>query len=292
MFDKARVPYPKEGWTLDEFIQIAKELTVKKGGKTVQYGYQANYPDYIRNIGWMRLGGHVEASPLVKPKKANFADPAITKYLQQQWADMPLKMGISMPRAALIAGGGQSGNYFYGIQNGLVAMKYEGPWFMPQMVGKIAAKKGGIPFDVVSHPRDKEWHAARLVHGHAITTQSKNPEAAWEFLKHVWSNQGQRRMAEGGRTCNSLEAIQKIWIPIASKIYGFKNTEAWMRTMAHGEITEVGGVNNSAIQLQGGYTAACDAIGNGSQTANQAFAMANTRIQALFDAWWRAHPNG
>jgi len=108
----------------------------------------------------------------------------------------------------------------------------------------------------------------------------------------VWSDQGQRRMAQGGRTCNSLEAIKKIWIPIASKIYGFKNTEAWMTTMAHGEMTEVGGVNNSSIQLQGGYTAACDAISNGRQTAHQAFATANTQIQALFDAWWRAHPNG
>jgi len=135
MFDKAHVPYPKEGWTLDDFVQTAKELTIKKGGKTIQYGYQANYPDYIRNIGWMRLGGHIEALPLVKSKKANFADPAITKYLQQQWGDMPLKMGISMPKGALLAGGGQGGNYLYGIQNGLVAMKYEGPWFMPQMVG-------------------------------------------------------------------------------------------------------------------------------------------------------------
>jgi multiple sugar transport system substrate-binding protein len=291
MFDKARVPYPKEGWTLDDFVQTAKELTVKQGSKVVQWGYQANYPDYIRNIGWMRLAGHYESSPLVKPKKATFDDPEITKYLQQQWYDMP-KMGISLPRGAMLAGGGQNGNYFYGIQNGLVAMKYEGPWFMPQMTGPIATKKGGVPFDVVSMPKDKQWHAARLVHGHTISMQSQNPEAAWEFLKQVWSAQGQRRIADGGRTCNSPEAIQKIWIPIASKIYGFKNVEPWMKTMAGGEMTEVGGVNNSSIQVQGGYTAACDAISNGSQTADQAFATANVQIQGLYDAWWRAHPNG
>ena len=292
MFDKARVPYPKEGWTLDDFIQTAKELTVKQGGKTVQYGYQANYDDYLRNIGWMRLGGHVEATPLVKPKKANFADPLVTKGLQTQWGDMPNKMGSSMPRGALLAGGGQYGNYTYGIQNGLVAMKYEGPWFMPNLVGKIATKKGGLPFDVVSMPRGKEWHAARLVHGHTIVSQSKHPEAAWEFLKHVWSDQGQRRIAEGGRTCNAPDAIRKIWLPVASKLYGFKNTEAWMTTMAKGEITQVGGVTPDQIGLKGGFNAACDAISNGSQTASQAFGAANPQAQALYDAWWRSHPNG
>jgi len=65
-----------------------------------------------------------------------------------------------------------------------------------------------------------------------------------------------------------------------------------MKTMAHGEMTSVGGVTNTAIQVQGCYTAACDAIGNGSQTADQAFATVNPKIQGLFDAWWRAHPNG
>ena len=137
----------------------------------------------------------------------------------------------------MLAGGGQYGNYFYGIQNGLVAMKYEGPWFMPQMVGKIAAKKGGVPFDVVSMHRDKEWHAARLVHGHTIAAQSKNPEAAWEFLKHVWSDQGQRRIAEGGRTCNNTAAIQKIWIPIAGKAFGFK---MWVRLQIQVEAVRQG----------------------------------------------------
>ncbi len=144
MFIKAHVPFPKEGWTLDDFIQTAKALTIKKGGKTIQYGYQANYDDYLRNVPWMRLGGHVEATPLVKPKKANFADPLVTQGLQTQWSDMPIKMGISMPRGALTRRWRPAGNYTYGIQNGLVAMKYEGPWFMPNLVGPHCHQEGRL----------------------------------------------------------------------------------------------------------------------------------------------------
>jgi multiple sugar transport system substrate-binding protein len=293
MFDKAHVPYPKEGWSVDDFVQTAKELTVSKGGKVVQYGYQPNYGDpYFRNQGWMRLGGHLESYPLIKPKKANFADPLVTKYLQQQFGDLA-KMGAAIPAGALLAGGGQYGYYSYGIQNGLVAMKIEGPWFMPQMTGPIAVKKGGLAFDVVSAPRQgTQWHAPSGVSGHTIVAQSKNAEAGWELIKFIIGDQGQRRVAEGGRTCSRADAIQKLWFPIASKLYGFKNYEPWAKTVGAADMIETGGVTSNQILLQGGFQAAVDSVANGSQTAAQAFAPVNPKVQALYDAWWRAHPNG
>ena len=293
MFDKAHVPYPKEGWTVDDLIQTAKELTIKKGDKVIQYGYQANYGDsYFRNLGFMRLGGHFESTPQIKPRKANFADPLVTRGLQIQLSDMP-KMGISMPMGALLAGGGQYGNYTYGIQNGLTAMKLEGPWFMPNLTGPSSVKKGGLPFDVVSHPRQgKEWHAPSGVSGHTIVSQSKNPEAAWELIRFIISAEGQRRVAEGGRTCNTSENIKTIWFPLASKIYGFKNYEPWAKTVGAADMIVTGGVTSNQILLQGGFDAATQAVGNGSQTAAQAYGAANPKIQALYDAWWRAHPKG
>ncbi|MDR3139012.1 MAG: sugar ABC transporter substrate-binding protein [Treponema sp.] len=38
LFDKAGVAYPDEHWTWNEFYDAAKRLTVREGGKTVQYG--------------------------------------------------------------------------------------------------------------------------------------------------------------------------------------------------------------------------------------------------------------
>lgn len=292
MFDKAHVPYPTENWTVDDLAQAAKELTIKKSGKVVQAGYQPNYGDpYFRNQGFMRLAGHSESYPLIKPKTANFADPLVTKYLQQQFWDMA-KNGSAMSMGALLSGGGANGFYTYGIQNCLAAMKIEGPWFMPQMTGVGAVTKGGIPFDVASHPRGKQWHAPSGVSGHTIVAQSKNAEASWELIKFIISDQGQRRIAQGGRTCNSADTMKRIRFPLASKLYGFKNYEPWARTVGAADMIETGGVSGNQILLQGGVTAAVQAIANGSQTASQAFSAANPRIQALYDAWWKANPKG
>ena len=42
MFDDAGVPYPPhnpdKAWTWDEFVSVAKKLTLEKGGKTTQFG--------------------------------------------------------------------------------------------------------------------------------------------------------------------------------------------------------------------------------------------------------------
>ena len=153
-------PYPTEDWTVDDLAQAAKELTVKKGRKVVQAGYQPNYGDpYFRNPGLYAPGGTPESYPLIKPKTANFADPLVTRSTcNKQFWDMA-KSGSAMSMGALLSGGGVNGFYTYGIQNRLAAMKIEGPWFMPQMTGSLAVTKGGIPFDVVSHPHAKQWHA-------------------------------------------------------------------------------------------------------------------------------------
>ena len=38
LFDKAKIAYPEDDWSWDEFLKIAQELTLEKAGKTIQYG--------------------------------------------------------------------------------------------------------------------------------------------------------------------------------------------------------------------------------------------------------------
>ena len=41
LFDKAGVAYPKQGWTWEEFREVAKALTVKdSSGNVTQFGYE------------------------------------------------------------------------------------------------------------------------------------------------------------------------------------------------------------------------------------------------------------
>jgi multiple sugar transport system substrate-binding protein len=294
LFDLAGVPYPKDGWTEQDFLDTCQKLQngLKKAGKTDVYAYQPNYPDvYVRDFRWWRANGGMEFDQLEDPKKAQWDQSAIADAWQLELHDLAQK-GLAISQAALISGGGNSAYYTYGIQNGLAAMKYEGPWFLPQMWGDKAATKGGIKFDVVQAPKGSHgfstfWQVEPI----AIWKTSKNPDACWEYLKFAVSPAGQRFVAEGGRMTNTPKSITDLWVPVAQKLYNFQNASAF--AIAEGaSMVETGGVSSDQFQLKGGLNAARDAVINGSKTAKQALAEANPLCQAVLDDWWKEHPNG
>ena len=52
MFDTANVPYPKKGWTREDFLEAAQKLTIKENGKIVQWGYYPSswWPQWMQLI--------------------------------------------------------------------------------------------------------------------------------------------------------------------------------------------------------------------------------------------------
>ena len=71
VFDDAGVPYPKDDWTFDQFVETAKKLT--NAGKK-KFGYQMN-GNWYRDIGWIVLTGKREFDNVIDPKKSQFGDP-------------------------------------------------------------------------------------------------------------------------------------------------------------------------------------------------------------------------
>ena len=55
LFDKERLPYPNDGWTWDDFLKAAQELTKRKNGRTVQFG--ALIPSYYDVMNVVRTFG-------------------------------------------------------------------------------------------------------------------------------------------------------------------------------------------------------------------------------------------
>ncbi len=49
IFDDAGVPYPKDDWTFDQFVETAKKLT---NADKKKFGYQMN-GNWYRDIGWI-----------------------------------------------------------------------------------------------------------------------------------------------------------------------------------------------------------------------------------------------
>lgn len=289
LFDVAGVPYPKEEWTDQEFLDTMQKVQdgLKKAGKKDVFAYQPNYNDpYTRGHALFRMNGGVEFDKLEDPKKANWTDPAIAASWQRELFDLA-KQGVAIPQGALIGGGGDTAYYNYGIQNGLTAMKIEGPWFLPQMWGPKAVTKGGIKFDVVNMPkgtkgRSKFWQVEPV----CIHKTSKNADACWEYLKFMATPDGQKFVADGGRMTNTPDSIVKQWAPVAMKTYNFQNAKAFADADG-ATMVATGGVDTGTLQIKGGQNAARDAIMNGSKTAQAALAEVNKTVQEILDTWWK-----
>jgi len=80
LFDKAKVDYPKPGWTWDEFREVAKKLTVKDAsGNVSQYGYEVPNQNFFIQP-WFLTNG---TSPLNADwSGSNMTDPKVAESLQ------------------------------------------------------------------------------------------------------------------------------------------------------------------------------------------------------------------
>jgi multiple sugar transport system substrate-binding protein len=293
LFDAAGVAYPKDTWTQQDWLDTVQKVQggLKKAGKSDIFAYQPNYNDpYVRDFRWWRANGGSEYDSLEDPKKATWDNPAIAEAWQRELFDLS-KQGVAITQAALVSGGGSSAYYTFGIQNGLAAMKMEGPWFLPQMWGDKAVTKGGLKFDVVQMPKGSTssssfWQVEPIT----IWKTSKSPDACWSYLKYAVADEAQGFVAKGGRMTNTPTSIAKLWAPLAAKLYNFENAKAF--AAADGaSMVSTGGISTDQMALQGGLNDARDAVINGSKTAKDALAAANQQIQALLDQWWKDNPN-
>jgi len=293
LFDAAAVPYPKDSWTQEDFLDTLQKVQdgLKKAGKDGVFAYQPNYNDpYVRDFRWWRSSGGSEFDSLEDPKKSTWDQASIADAWQRELFDLS-KKGVAITQAALVSGGGSSAYYTFGIQNGLAAMKMEGPWFLPQMWGDKASTKGGLKFDVVQMPKGSTssssfWQVEPIT----IWKTSKSPDACWEYLKYAVSPEAQQFVAQGGRMTNTPKSIVELWAPLAQKAYNFQNAAAF--AAADGaSMVSTGGISTDQMALQGGLNDARDAVINGTKTAKEALAGVNPQMQALIDQWWKDHPN-
>jgi multiple sugar transport system substrate-binding protein len=74
-FDRAGVPYPKDGWTLDDMVDKARKLTRVDAG-TQYWGYQTN-GGYLRNFPWIRINGAREWDRIEEPRKSQGVSPIV-----------------------------------------------------------------------------------------------------------------------------------------------------------------------------------------------------------------------
>ena len=277
-FDKAGVKYPTNEWTYADFTEAAKRLTRTEGGVKF-YGYQTN-TSYERLAAWMRLHGDKEWDTEIEPKKALWNQPRIVDMINYQLYEVMNTVKCSPTPAEMQGGTNQ-------LQSGNVAMKMEGPWFLPQMMGPQAKREGGTPFDVVLMPMGEGGKRAHMVFGHDLTMNkaSKAKDAAWEFMKFAGDEGGQKHVAKGGRQPVTPEFNERIWAPLAKQQFGFENTAAFIKGFETGIVHLAGEVEDRFIYNEV-LKAAFDAMIAGQAQAKDLIPDVNAKLQKILDDFW------
>ena len=104
-FDRAGIPYPREGWTYTEFQDLNRRLTRQIDGRQV-YAYQWS-GGYLRNTPWWRMNRHQEWDRIAEPRKGAWNAGPVIEAFQYQLYDSQYKLRCSPTQQLLDAEPGE-----------------------------------------------------------------------------------------------------------------------------------------------------------------------------------------
>jgi multiple sugar transport system substrate-binding protein len=196
MFDKAGVAYPQSNWTYDDLRATAKALTMDNSGdgKIDQFGYEIDPYDFepgMSEIIWANGGDLINADH----SKTLIGEPNARTAFQFLHDMMFIDHSIPDPNTAQEYGG----DLFLSGNAAMIAM---GHWAVP------GYSQASFKWDVVQMPAGPAEQATSVNSaGFVVGKGSKNPEAAFAFIKFVLSTAGQTRLAEMGFACPVLRSV-------------------------------------------------------------------------------------
>lgn len=277
-FDEAGIKYPTDDWTFDQFVDMAKKLT---NADKKKFGYQPN-GNWYRDIGWIVLTGKREFDSVIDPKKSQFGSAEVAQMIQTVAYDLPHTFKAA-PNPTDTSGA-------LTINTGACAMKYEGPWFLPQLNSPdLRAQKKEVVFDVVRMP--KGAGAGRPHRGWAegvAVTKSDKVDAAWAFAAYMAGDEGNKMYSQiTGRIPSNLKLATDWWIPQTKELYGIENGKAFLDAFKEGQIDVVSGVPRSKMWAEAVKPTAWDVINAGTSKATDVLPKVDEKLQKLLNDYWK-----
>ena len=187
MFDAAGVAYPTDTWTYEDLRAAAKKMTLDKNGDGAidQWGFWDGGYDmepFWGALVWAYGGDVINAAD----GKTLISSPEATaafQFMSDMWVT-----DKSMPTEQQLAQYGWDG-----FLSGVSAMGVSGHWSIPEY-SQVAFKWDIAPMPLGPKGRATSVNSA----GFVISKDSKNPDAAWEFVKYAFSDAGQTELAKIG----------------------------------------------------------------------------------------------
>lgn len=181
LFDEAGVPYPQDGWTWQEFLDTAKQLTkTDAAGKVTQWGVQLPGPWTTGFEYWVSAAG----GKLISEDGSTFTgymDSPEVQEAVQFYADLYNKEKVAPLPADMNSFGGGNTEF----ENGTAAMRIFGRW--PQAGLR---QNPNIDLGVVGMPVGEQRANVLFWGGFGISALSQDKEATWRFLRDYTGKEG------------------------------------------------------------------------------------------------------
>ncbi|MEV4470650.1 sugar ABC transporter substrate-binding protein [Nonomuraea sp. NPDC049504] len=184
LFDAAKVKYPADDWTWDDFKQAAAKLTDPAKGVYAIGAQLTSFQEYQYPTIY-QAGGHV-ISP--DGKKSGYDDPKTIAGLKF-WTDLIAAKQSPDLKTMTDTGPLQL------FEAGKLAMYWGGSWNVAEF-SKNEYTKDKV--DVAPLPKGEQQ--ATIIHGVAnvVSAKTEHPEQAWEFVKFLGSQQAADLLGKKG----------------------------------------------------------------------------------------------
>jgi multiple sugar transport system substrate-binding protein len=198
VFDNANVPYPKDGWTWDEFADTVKKLSNGKKGKDAQYGFIALSSQTYQLAGYLWSNGGSEVSPDGTTASGYVDSPAVVETVK--WYKKIFDMSA---RSLIATGEGNPGNAEF--MSGKVAMMDNGSWPLADLT-----KDPNFHFGMVTPPVPKAGMQFKpVVHSSTLSmfAKSKNKDAAWDVIKFLGGPEVAKINSGSGYSPSAIKSV-------------------------------------------------------------------------------------
>ena len=195
LFDKAGVPYPKDGWTWDDFLADAIAITKLSTPDEKIYGVGID-PQLIRLAPFVWQNGGDIVDNTDKPTRLTLDTPE-AKEAFQFFVDLQNKYHVVSSQVENASEKDQTRFLFNTL----------GMWLLSRRVVPALRTSSGFEWDVAPLPQRKQ--KAGILHSDAycISKASKNKDLAWKFVEYANGPVGQVIAAKTGRTVPSLKSV-------------------------------------------------------------------------------------
>ena len=199
LFDRAGVPYPRDGWTWTEFLATSRALTVVPKGATrpTQYGF--NFINWMPGwLPWLWANGG-DVLDETGSRATGYLDGPETLEAVQFLVDLIRKHRVAPPPAETAALGVDL------FRDGRAAMDLKGHWMM------LDYRADGIDFGVVSIPTNTGKPVTVIYEsGLAVAAKTRHPELAWQYIKFMTGADVQRRRVASGLAISANRQVAAI----------------------------------------------------------------------------------